>query len=228
MAGEENIFFSSPSTANELTRWSFAFRAAMAEVRTSIPVKVIAVHSDGGVSPVGRVDLQPLVQQTDSSGKVVDLPVVYGVPYLRWQGGASAVILDPVAGDVGLACFCDRDVSAVVSTAAKAPPGSNRRFSLSDGFYIGATLNAVPTQYVLFDPSNGIKLVSPTAIDIQAPTIKLDGNVEVTGTTQMDGAVTGQSTATFSGEGQFNGVHVSAHHHPGVQSGGSNTGPATG
>lgn len=221
-------FFSPTMSANELTRWAFAFRAAMAEVRTSIPVKVVAVHSTGGVSPVGRVDLQPLVQQTDSAGNVVDLPIVYGVPYLRWQGGTSAVILDPVAGDVGLACFCDRDVAAVISTAAKAPPGSNRRFSLSDGFYIGATLNAVPTQYVLFDPSNGIKLVSPMAVDIQAPTIKLDGNVEVTGTTQMDGAVTGQSTATFSGEGEFNGVHVSAHHHPGVQSGSGNTGPATG
>lgn len=228
MSTNDYIFFSRSSTANELSKWAFAFRAAMAEVRTSIPVKVVAVHSNGGVSPVGRVDLQPLVQQTDSAGNVIDLPVVYGVPYLRWQGGVSAVILDPVAGDVGLACFCDRDVSAVVSTAAKAPPGSNRRFSLSDGFYVGASLNAAPTQYVLFDPNNGIKLVSPTAVDIQAPTIKLDGNVEVTGTTQMDGAVTGQSTATFSGEGEFNGVHVSGHHHPGVQSGGSNTGPATG
>lgn len=222
-----NAFYSRPAASNELTRWSFAFRAAMAEVSTAKPVQVIAVHG-GGLGPVGRVDVQPLVQQIDSDGNVVSLPVIYGLPYLRWQGGHSAVILDPSVGDIGLVCFCDRDVSSVISTASQSPPGSNRRFSLSDGFYVGATLNAVPTQYVLFDPSNGIKLVSPTAVDIQAPTIKLDGNVEVTGTTQMDGAVTGQSTATFSGEGEFNGVHVSGHHHPGVQSGSSNTGPATG
>lgn len=236
-----SAFFSRTAAANELTRWAFAFRAAMAEVRTSIPVKVIAVHSDGGVSPVGRVDLQPLVQQTDSSGKVVDLPVVYGVPYLRWQGGASAVILDPVAGDVGLACFCDRDVSAVVSTAAKAPPGSNRRFSLSDGFYIGGSLNALPTQYVEFlANAQGINIVSPTAIQATAGSggtqtqlvmnsseLKLSFGSASSITLnssgiQIHGSVNGDSTATFTGEGTFNGGHtVSAHDHQltGVQPG---------
>lgn len=43
------------------------------------------------------------------------------------------------------------------------------------------------------------------------------------------GAVTGTSTATFTGEGTFNGGHtVSAHTHGGVQSGGSTTAPPTG
>ncbi|MDR3445986.1 hypothetical protein [Dyella sp.] len=43
------------------------------------------------------------------------------------------------------------------------------------------------------------------------------------------GAVTGNSTATFTGEGTFNGSHtVSAHTHGGVQPGGGTTAPPTG
>lgn len=235
-----NAFFNRSSTGSEAGRWAFAFRAAMAQVRTTMPVKVIAVH-DGGLGPVGRIDVQPLVQQTDSAGNVMSLPVLYGLPYLRWQGGASAVILDPVVGDIGLACFTDRDASAVVSTGRLSPPGSNRRFSLADGFYIGATLNGTPTQYLQFDPTNGVTLNSPTAIKAQIGTDANAARVVMNASglvlsfgghsitinsagIAISGAVTGDSTATFAGEGTFNGGHtVSAHKHPitGVQTGSS-------
>lgn len=223
-------YLTQTAAGSELPEWSFAFRAAMARVRTSIPVQVTAVHG-GGLAPVGRVDVQPLVQQTDSAGNVMPLPVLYGLPYLRWQGGTSAVILDPVVGDIGLACFADRDVSAVVASGQQSAPGSNRRFSLADGFYVGATLNAEPQQYVMFDPTNGITAVSPTAVTVQAPTITLKGNVEVTGTAKLDqtlavtGAQTNESTITASGEVEGNGVKLSTHLTSGVTSGGGNSGP---
>lgn len=45
----------------------------------------------------------------------------------------------------------------------------------------------------------------------------------------ISGAVTGDNTAEFDGEGTFNGGHtVSAHTHPSVQSGSSNTATPTG
>src|SRR6185312_12284337 len=125
MAGTGS-YFNSSASANPLTSWSFAFRAAMASVRTTIPVQVIAIHG-GGLAPVGRVDVQPLIQQTDSAGNVMALPVLYGLPYLRWQGGASAVILDPAVNDIGLVCFADRDVSAVIASARLKPPVQPRR-----------------------------------------------------------------------------------------------------
>src|SRR6185312_7723646 len=216
MAGTGS-YFNSSASANPLTSWSFAFRAAMASVRTTIPVQVIAIHG-GGLAPVGRVDVQPLIQQTDSAGNVMALPVLYGLPYLRWQGGASAVILDPAVNDIGLVCFADRDVSAVIASGQQSAPGSNRRFSLADGFYVGATLNAEPTQYVQFSAA-GITVVSPTAIDIKAPTITLDGSVHVTG------AQTNDSTITASGDVKGGGTSLHTHVHSGVQSGGSDSEP---
>src|SRR6185312_9786988 len=134
MAGN-NAFFNRSSPADAVGQWAFAFRAAMAKVRTTMPVQVTAVHG-GGLGPVGRIDVQPLVQQTDSAGNVMALPVLYGLPYLRWQCGASAVILDPIKDDIGLVCIADRDVSAVIASGKQSAPGSNRRFSLADGFYV--------------------------------------------------------------------------------------------
>lgn len=224
-----NAFFNRSSWASEAGRWSFAFRAAMAEVRTTMPVQIVALH-DGGLGPVGRVDIQPLVQQTDSAGNVMSLPVLYGVPYLRWQGGQSAVILDPAVGDIGLVCFADRDVSAVVSAGKLSPPGSNRRFSLADGFYVGATLNDEPTQYLQFDPTNGVILNSPTAIKAQIGTdasaarlvmnasglVLSFGGHSITINSSgiaISGAVTGDSTATFTGEVKSGSIGLQAHHH---------------
>lgn len=239
-------FRNDTAPGNALTEWMFAFRSAMAKVRTTIPVQVTAIHG-GGLAPVGRVDVQPLVQQTDSAGNVMALPVLYGLPYIRWQGGASAVILDPAVNDIGLVCFSDRDVSAVVASLKQSAPGSNRRFSLADGFYVGATLNAQPTQYLQFDNANGVSLITPHQFQAIAdngasnpPTITMNssgivlsfGGHSITINSSgiaISGAVTGDNTATFAKEGTFNGGHtVSAHVHPGVTSGSSNTAAPTG
>jgi len=238
---DSSSFLNDTAPSGAFTAWMFAFRAAMAKVRTTIPVQVIAVHG-GGLAPVGRVDVQPLIQQTDSAGNVMALPVLYGLPYLRWQGGASAVILDPAVNDIGLVCFADRDVSAVIASGKQSAPGSNRRFSLADGFYIGATLNAEPTQYLQFDPDNGITINSPKTITEQIGTdsdaarvvMNSDGIVMSFGghsiTINADGiaisgAVTGDDSATFDGEVEGNDVKLSTHTHSGVDSGSSNSGP---
>jgi hypothetical protein len=194
------------------------------------------------LAPVGRVDVQPLIQQTDSAGNVMALPVLYGLPYLRWQGGASAVILDPAVNDIGLVCFADRDVSAVIASLQQSAPGSNRRFSLADGFYMGATLNAAPTQYLQFDPDSGITLNSPKTIteqigtDSDAARVVMNssgivlsfGGHSITLNSSgivISGAVTGDNTATFTGEVKGNGVKLSTHLTSGVTSGSSNSGP---
>jgi hypothetical protein len=242
----DTSYFTQTAQGSPLTGFAFAFRAAMAKVRTTIPVQVVAVDG-GGLAPVGRIDVQPLIQQMDSAGNVMALPVLYGLPYLRWQGGASAVILDPAVGDIGLACFADRDVSTVVATGQEAAPASNRRFSLADGFYMGATLNDTPTQYLRFDPDNGVSLITPKQFQAIAengssnpPTVTMNssgivlsfGGHSITINSSgiaISGPVTGDNTATFDKEGTFNGGHtVSAHVHPGVQSGSSNTAAPTG
>jgi hypothetical protein len=136
-------------------------------------VEVKAVTNAGGLSPVGFVDVMPLVNQLDGDGNAVAHGVVHNLPYFRLQGGANAVIIDPEVGDIGMAVFADRDISSVKASGAAANPGSMRRSDMADGMYVGGFLNGMPNQYVQFN-SGGINVVSPTKITCQAPTVEVD------------------------------------------------------
>jgi hypothetical protein len=132
-------------------------------------VTVKSVTNNGTVSPVGEVSVQILVNQIDGDGNAFPHGTIFGVPYFRLQGGANAVILDPVVGDVGIAVFCDRDISSVKANKGQASPGSRRQFDPSDALYIGGFLNGVPTQYVQFLPNGGgINVVSPGVVTLKA------------------------------------------------------------
>lgn len=198
---------STPVSANsEYTAYEFFVRQIMSEQNTATLVKVMAVTTSGGVSPIGTVDVLPLVNQIDGQGNATPHATVHGLPYCRVQGGANAVILDPIVGDIGCAVFAPRDISSVKAKVGQANPGSFRRFDMADGIYLFAVMGGTPTQYVQFS-SGGINVVSPTQITFQAPTITLNGNTVTTGTLANNGKNVG-----------------STHAHGGVQTGGGNTG----
>jgi len=165
----------------------FLVEQALAKVQTASLVKVIACSNEGGVSPVGTVDVQILVNQITGQAVATPHVTMYGLPYLRIQGGANAIILDPKPGDIGIAVFASRDITNVKSTKAQANPGSFRMHDFADGMYLGGVLNGLPTQYIQFGDS-GITAVSPNAITLQAPTINLEGNV-----VQTSGTITAQT-----------------------------------
>ena len=91
----------------------FLISQALNRVSTATLVKVVSVTNAGGLSPVGFVDVQPLVNQLDGAGNAVPHGVLHRLPYFRLQGGADAVILDPKVGDIGMAAFANRDISLV-------------------------------------------------------------------------------------------------------------------
>ena len=80
--------------------------------------------------------------------------------------------MDPVAGDIGMACFASRDISKVKATKGRANPGSKRAYNFSDAMYIGGMLNGTPTQYVQFN-ADGITLASPVAVNLVAPVVEI-------------------------------------------------------
>ncbi len=181
----------------------FVIRQILAGINTATLVQVVASTADGSVAPPGFVDVQPLVQQIDGLGNVTPHGVVHRLKYLRVQGGANAVIVDPAVGDIGVAVFADRDTSGVIASGKASPPGSRRRFDYADGVYLGCIINAAPSQYVQFSNA-GIAVSSPTKITLSA----------------------GGSSVVVDSSGVFiNGINFVTHVHSGVQSGGSNTGP---
>jgi hypothetical protein len=169
-------------TTSDFNAISFMIQQALAVTRTMTLVKVVAVTNDGGVSPVGSVDVHPMVNMLDGAGVATTHGTVFGLPYFRLQGGANAVIIDPVVGDIGFAVIADRDISSVKSAKADANPGSNRRFDFSDGVYIGGILNGSPSQYCRFTDS-GIVLADKNGnkIEMKAGSIAITGNLTVTG-----------------------------------------------
>lgn len=206
MSGSAAPGFANLNTlSTDFAATKFVVDQALGKVATSTIVKVVKVTNAGGVSPVGFVDVIPQVAQVDGAGNTTPHGTIHHLPYLRVQGGTDAVILDPKIGDLGIAVFANRDLSAVKNTKKASPPGSRRRFDYSDGMYLGGLLNGTPVQYVRFH-ADGLELVSPTEVKITAPSIVLTGNVTSTGTFQ-------NNTKNIS----------STHIHGGVQSGGSTT-----
>ncbi len=199
------------SSSSEFNTLNTLMQGALRMVRTVQAVKVIACTNDGGLAPAGTVDVQPLVNQLDGYGQPTEHATIFKRPYLRWQGGVNAIIMDPVAGDIGLLVCCDRDTSGVLNTLAQANPGSARRFDFADGFYIQALGQGTPTNFVQFTEEN-INITSPGTITIKAASIVLDGPVTGTDTADFDGDVTGEGTS----------LHT--HTHGGVETGGGDTG----
>lgn len=154
----------------------FAIEMAKQAMMTCTIVQVQKCTVNGAVGPIGRVNVQPLVQMIDGISRTVDHGTVNNLPYVRMIGGTSAVILDPQAGDIGLVVVADRDISGVKNSSAKAPPGSKRKYNISDGMYIGGVLAKKPTSYVRFDSSGNIELTpdgGQTAIWISSGRIDL-------------------------------------------------------
>jgi hypothetical protein len=203
-SSEQDGYYGAARSADSLTDFgavSFLVSQMLDGRNTATLVQVKAVTNQGGLSPVGMVDVLPLVNQLDGEGNAVPHQVVRRLPYFRLQGGANAVIIDPQIGDIGIAVFADRDISSVKAAKSQANPGSARRSNKADGLYIGGFLNGAPAQYVQFS-ATGISLVSPTKIQLQAPDVEIVSNTLA-----------------------HNGTNIgSTHKHGGVTPGGSDTG----
>ena len=169
-------------SGGDYAAYRFLVSQMINRVATTALVQVTKVTSAGEVAPVGLIDVHPMVAQVDGDGNVTPHGVISNVPYFRLVGGANAVIIDPAVGDIGIAVFCSRDISAVKATKKPGPPGSFRRYDWSDAIYLGSTLSGTPTQYIRFHAS-GVSIVTPGTLTFAATNATLDaaGNLATTG-----------------------------------------------
>ncbi len=183
---------------------SFQHHQMLGRIGTTKLVKIIKVHpGQNGAAPT--VDVQILVNMVDGAGNSTPHGTTYGLQIWRAQNGTAAVVMDPVAGDIGVAMICDRDISGVISKKGAANPGSGRRFDPSDGVYLGGSINGGPKMTITLVPGtnsdgsggtmtlndgnqntvvmspSGIAHTSTVAVSITAPKVKTIGDHEVTG-----------------------------------------------
>ena len=131
---------------------AFQIAQALRAVSTATICKVVKCTVAGVVGPIGQVDVLPLVDLVDGIGQTSQHVNILSLPYMRMQGGTKCIIMDPIAGDLGLVVFADRDTSAVRKAKKQSPPGSRRRFNMADGMYVGTVLSPGqnPDVYIRF------------------------------------------------------------------------------
>lgn len=229
--------------ATDYAALRFVITSFISRIATALPVRVVSCTNSGSLSAFGFVDVQPLVTQMSGASEAVPHGKLFQLPYLRVQGGKNAVIMDPEPGDIGIAVFGSRDISALKSADGVAQargarnlgltPASGRQFNMADGMYLGGVLNAEPEQYVRFS-GEGIEVVSPTKIRLAAPEIELDAGTSVTVTASSvsveadsDVAINSPANDISGGATQIDGKVFLTHTHGGVQPGGGTSGPVT-
>lgn len=154
------------SGADDYNSLEFVLRTFTGKMATATLGQVSAVYP-GADGKQGLVDVQLLVNTQDALGNATPHGVVTNLPYLRVQGGARAVKVDPEPGDIGLVVFANRDISSVKSATNVAKlaagsittvnPGSFRRFSYSDGVFVLTALGTTaPTDYVELPAGGGV------------------------------------------------------------------------
>lgn len=202
-----------PDDSNsDYTVITFIVRRMIAKLETMMPVQVVAVHPGAGTPPAaGTVDVQLLVSMLDGSGNAVQRGVVYGLSYFRPQGGPWAIVMDPDVNDFGYIVSASRDITKVAASPGIQVPGSFRRYSFSDGIYMGGCFNAVPAAtlwlkpdgtWVLTDkPGNVLEGTSSgiTATPLSGGKFLVNGNAEVTGMLKADQLETGEAGLNVTG-----------------------------
>lgn len=194
----DNLFTPTSAQTSEAESFSYIFKSLLSG---AFFIELVQVEAIRGTAPNLVVDVLPLVTRTDPSGAMIQNSQIFNVPVFRLQRGNSAVIMNPVPGDIGMIAVCDRDNSIARANRKQSIPGSRRTHSKSDALYLGGFLNQQPTESVEFTGS-GIKITSPGTVEINGLKILPDGRLQL-----VDGSI------------------VDGHVHGGVSHGGSNTDP---
>lgn len=187
------------AATSDFNKTTFLVQQLLSMVRNATLVQVVNCTNAGEVSDVGFMDALPLVNMMDGLGVSTPHGTVYGLTYCRLQGGKNAIICDPEPGDIGVAVFADRDISAVKKAKKQANPGSRRRNDYADGMYLFGCLNAAPEQYLRFH-TGGIELVDKNGnkFEMVADGIKINGVLF-----DRDKNVSAVADLTATGTGSF-------------------------
>lgn len=223
----ENLFTPTSAQVNEPESLKFTFERLLSGAFFIELVKVQAVR---GAAPNLVVDAIPLVTRTDQSGAMIQNSTIFNIPVFRLQRGSSAIIMNPVVGDIGMIAICDRDTTLVRTNRKESVPASGRKHSKSDALYLGGFLNDQPTQFIEFaDGAINITTPNPVNITCSSATVTApDGVTMTTPTLHVTGNITAGGNITDNNGTQSASLktlrdNYDQHKHPveGVQTGGS-------
>ena len=232
-----------------------AMEDKQAEIWTALPGVVASVDLAAQTVAV-QPAIQGSVSAPDGSVQNVNLPLLVDVPICWPRAGGFALTFPVKAGDEVLVVFASRCIDSWWQSGGVGQAAEVRMHDLSDGFAILAPtsqpkkLNGVSsanvqlrdeagTTFLEITPDGKARLVAASQIDIEAPTINLNGGTVLNMTAPTINLNGNINTAGSGGTGTFNLtgnlVHTGGsitslgkkidgtHTHGGVQTGGGNT-----
>lgn len=196
----ENVFAVRPEdTSSDAGVQAFLFQRMLMSNAFITLALVTEVNESGE-----QVSVKPLVEGFTGAGERIPKTEIYGIPVWRLQRGASAVMMPPVVGDIGMIAICDRDISGVKATKQSSLPGSSRTHNYADALYLGGVLNSEPSQYVRF-ADDGIDVVSPLVVSVSGSEINLNASEKISANApeiELNGNVSG-GYGSNGGEAKF-------------------------
>lgn len=174
----DSLFTPTSAQTSDAESLSYVFKRLLSGAFFIELVEVMAVR---GEAPNLVVDVMPLVTRTDPSGAMIPNSEAFNVPVFRLQRGNSAIIMNPVVGDIGMIAVCDRDNSVARANRKQSVPGSKRTHSKSDALYLGGFLNSSPDQFIEFaDGALNITTPNPVYITCSKANIIAPDGVDMT------------------------------------------------
>jgi phage baseplate assembly protein gpV len=217
--------------------------SALADAHTCLPGIVDSFDPEAQTVSV-RPAIKKLRYPDNTQAEWVDLPLLVDVPVVVLSGKGYALTFPIESGDECLLLFSERALDVWYEQGGTGEQTSMRTHSLSDAFAL-VGVRSKPRLITDYNP-NEVELRSADGktrvrlneegwiyleqgdnrlamgqgeIRLTAPTVTVDGSLVVTG------SVRGDSSGAFNGDVTAGAISLQHHTHPGVQSGGSNTGP---
>jgi hypothetical protein len=199
------------SRTSDFNAHDFQVQQRQGEMRTLMPVQVVEVHGGGTDGAPPTVDLKPLVKMRNAASESQSHGTLYGIPCMRLQRGKSAIIMDPVKGDIGFMAIADRDISSLKQNKGQesAAP-TNRRHHPMDGIYMGQILNSSKPEQFFHFHDDGVSFKDKHDNKFSTSDAGFDFNgVKITkkGEVKAPGNVT-------AGDGTSDKVTLQQHKHP--------------
>lgn len=224
-------FYTGTTAYNQLC---YVVRQIVSEmVNTSALVSVNSVEAAGHENAAGNLSATPLVAQTDARGNKLPMAQIPKLRFFRYQAGKAAIVLDPVAGDQGVAVFFKQDSSGVKGGATEAVvPGSFRAFDQSDGVVFPSVQGAAPTVWIELTQDETITIHAPksvrieslgsegkieleakTKIEMTAPAIELNGAISTASATGDSGTMDIKGTVNVTQDVVASNISLNSHTH---------------
>ena len=128
-------FLKHHTLSNEYETTAFPINKIISQQNNIMPVSVVDCYrKDGRIF----VDIKVIIKQIDADGHGHSNNTIFEIPYLPLAGGGFSIEIEPQVGDVGLAVFCDRDISSFKETFSETLPASRRKNHSGDAIYLGA------------------------------------------------------------------------------------------